>query len=154
MKKRLSLLLAILLAQLQALAQVPTRQQPAQTPHATERQGENPYEDEVVRITTNLVQFDAVVTDKQGRPVTDLRPEEFEVTVDGKRREVSNFSYVDLSGASLRGTETTLKGGGVKSNAAPVPPARLRPEQVRRTIALALYFCQGASSGRLNVYPG
>lgn len=142
MKKRLSLALAILLAQLHALAQLPAQQQPAQTPVATQqRQAENPYEDEVVRITTNLVQFDAVVTDKQERLVTDLRPEEFEVTVDGKRREVSNFSYVDLggpAGAALRGTEAALKGGGVKPNAAPVPPARLRPEQVRRTIALVI----------------
>lgn len=137
MKKRLSLVLAILLAQLQALAQIPARQQPSQTPNAAQQQTENPYEDEVVRITTNLVQFDAVVTDKQGRVVTDLRPEEFEVTVDGKRREVSNFSYVDLSGADARATETAVK-SGVKSNAAPVPPARLRPEQVRRTIALVV----------------
>ncbi|HEV7889764.1 MAG TPA: VWA domain-containing protein [Pyrinomonadaceae bacterium] len=142
MKKRLSLALAILLAQLQALAQTPTQQQqPAQTPPSQQRQEVNPYEDEVVRITTNLVQFDAVVTDKQGRLVTDLRPEEFEVTVDGKRREVSNFSYVDLSGAggaASRATGAQAKSADGKSSSAPVPPARLRPEQVRRTIALVV----------------
>ena len=137
MKNRLSLALAILLAPLHAPAQVPT-QQPAQAPPAPQRQEENPYEDEVVRITTNLVQFDAVVTDKKGQLVTDLRPEEFEVTVNGKRRQVSNFSYVDLSGADVRGAGATAKGGVVKSNAAPVPPARLRREQVRRTIALVV----------------
>lgn len=135
MKKRLSLALAVLLAPLHAPAQVLT-QQSAQTPPATQRREENPYEDEVVRITTNLVQFDAVVTDKKGQLVTDLRPEEFEVTVNGKRREVSNFSYVDLGGAG--GTGATVKSVGVKSSAAPVPPARLRPEQVRRTIALVV----------------
>jgi VWFA-related protein len=89
------------------------------------------------------VQFDAVVTDKQGRLVTDLRPDEFEVAVDGKRRQVTNFSFVDLSGAGgvavVRGSDATAKaGGGVKSSSAPVPPARLRPEQVRRTIALVV----------------
>jgi VWFA-related protein len=141
MTKRLSLVLALLLSQAHALAQIPT-QQPATTP-LPQRQEENPYEDEVVRITTNLVQFDAVVTDKQGRLVTDLRPDEFEVAVDGKRRQVTNFSFVDLSGAGgaavVRGPEASAKGGGeVKSSSAPIPPARLRPEQVRRTIALVV----------------
>ncbi len=142
MKKRLSLALALLLAQSSALAQTPT--QPTTTPPArtdAARREDNPYEDEVVRITTNLVQFDAVVTDKQGRLVADIRPEEFEVTVDGKRREVTNFSYVDLSGAGgavVRGAEAQTKAGGVKTSSAPVPTARLRPEQVRRTIALVV----------------
>ncbi|HVF67072.1 MAG TPA: VWA domain-containing protein [Pyrinomonadaceae bacterium] len=138
MKKRLSLALAIFLAPLHAHAQLPTQTPTAQTPTAPQRREENPYEDEVVRITTNLVQFDAVVTDKQGRLVTDLRPEEFELTVDGKRRQVSNFSYVDLSGATLRAAESQAKGVNSKSDAPPVPPARLRPEQVRRTIALVV----------------
>ena len=137
MKKRLSLALALLLAQSSALAQTPTQTPtPAQADAA--RREENPYEDEVVRITTSLVQFDAVVTDKQGRLVTDLRPEEFEVAVDGKRRQLTNFSYVDLSGAVVRGSEAQTKAGGVKDSSAPVPPARLRPEQVRRTIALVV----------------
>jgi hypothetical protein len=49
---------------------------------------------DVVRITTNLVQFDAVVTDKKGQQVTDLQPEEFEVSINGKRQTITNFSYV------------------------------------------------------------
>lgn len=36
-------------------------------------------DDDVVRITTNLVQIDAVVTDKSGKPVTDLQAEDFEI---------------------------------------------------------------------------
>ncbi len=141
MKKRLSLALAILLAPLQqANAQTTAPRQPAQTPEpAPRQQGKNPYEDEVVRITTNLVQFDAVVTDRKGRLVTDLRPEEFEVAVDGKRREVSNFSYVDLSGADGAAERAAeAKGVSGRPSPAPVPPARLRPEQVRRTIALVV----------------
>jgi hypothetical protein len=38
----------------------------------------------------------------------------------------------------VRGAETQAKEGGVKTPSAPVPPARLRPEQVRRTIALVV----------------
>jgi hypothetical protein len=49
---------------------------------------------DVVRITTNLVQIDAVVTDKKGRQVTDLKPEEFEILADGKPQKITNFSYV------------------------------------------------------------
>ena len=34
---------------------------------------QKPSEGDVVRITTNLVQVDAVITDKSGKPITDLR---------------------------------------------------------------------------------
>jgi len=125
MKRRLALLLTLLLAQSPASAQ---QQQPAPV--------ENDEED-VVRITSNLVQFDAVVTDKKGRLVTDLKPEDFEVSIGGRKQEITNFSFV------LNETPTTP--GAQPSNAAPreraapvVPPARLRPEQVHRTIALVV----------------
>ena len=34
-------------------------------------------QDEAVRITTNLVQIDVLVVDKDGKQITDLKPEEF-----------------------------------------------------------------------------
>lgn len=136
MKKRLSLALAILLAPLHAPAQAPT-QQPAQATPATQRREENPYEDEVVRITANLVQFDAVVTDKKGQQVTDLSPEEFEVTVNGKRQTITNFSYVVASPGAAPPTAQPSPRAGDK--AAPyVPPARMRAGDVRRTVALVV----------------
>ena len=55
-----------------------------------------PGQEEVVRVTTNLVQVDAVVTDKSGKQVTDLRPEDFEIVEDGHPREITNFSYITL----------------------------------------------------------
>src|SRR5262245_48472444 len=48
----------------------------------------------VVRIVVNLVQVDAVVTDKNGRPVTDLKAEDFEIFQDGRRQEITHFSYI------------------------------------------------------------
>ena len=36
---------------------------------------QKPADGDVVRITTNLVQVDAVITDKTGKLVTDLKPE-------------------------------------------------------------------------------
>src|ERR1043165_9596655 len=64
-----------------------TAQQPSPSPA-------RPAQDEVIRVTTNLVQADVIVTDKSGRQVTDLRPEDFEVLEDGKLQTLSHFSYV------------------------------------------------------------
>src|SRR5688500_12629288 len=72
-------------------AQVP---QSAPTPTPQQEPAPADADDEVVRITSNLVQFDAVVVDRQGRQVTDLRPEEFEVTLGGEPQQITNFSYV------------------------------------------------------------
>jgi hypothetical protein len=49
--------------------------------------------DDVVRITTNLVQIDAVVT-KKGKPIKDLKAEDFEIFEDGRRQEITSFAYV------------------------------------------------------------
>src|SRR5687768_5877790 len=57
-------------------------------------------QDDRLRITTNLIQLDVVVTDKDGRQVTDLRPEDFEVSESGKRQSITNFSYVANVGAN------------------------------------------------------
>jgi VWFA-related protein len=48
----------------------------------------------VVRLGVDLVQLDAVVTDKNGHQVTDLTPAEFEVREDGKLQTVSHVRYV------------------------------------------------------------
>jgi VWFA-related protein len=146
MKKRLSLALALILAHLNALAQTPTQQPtnaPAQSQKEPRRQQPTPTpredsdEGDVVRITTNLVQFDAVVTDKKGQPVTDLRPEEFEVTVDGRRQTITNFSYVVAQPDAAANATTTAPRTADKSAPA-IPPARMRPGDVRRTIALVV----------------
>ncbi|HEX6185248.1 MAG TPA: VWA domain-containing protein [Pyrinomonadaceae bacterium] len=107
----------------------PPQQQPSPTPAPTREADE----DDVVRITANLVQFDAVVTDKQGRLVTDLRPEEFEVLLDGKRQEISNFSFVGSAPAAGGAAEPRAR---PEKGAPPLPPVPVRPAQVRRTIAL------------------
>ena len=90
-------------------------------------------EDDVVRITSNLVQIDAVVTDKKGRQVTDLRADEFEIVVDKRPQQITNFSYVhNVSEPEAAPSPTPADKTGL---AAAPPPARLRPEQVRRTVA-------------------
>ena len=43
---------------------------------------------DVVRITTNLVQTDIVVTDKNDQIISNLRPEEIKIYENGKRQEL------------------------------------------------------------------
>jgi len=56
-----------------------------------------PQSDDVVKITTALIQLDANVTDKNGKSVTDLKAEDFEVFENGKKQKITNLSYVAAS---------------------------------------------------------
>jgi len=113
-----------------------TRPTPAQaTPTPTPQDGSD--DGDVVRITTNLVQFDAVVTDKKGQQVTDLQPEEFEVTVNGRRQQITNFSYV-LAQPGTQPTAAQPSPRAGDKSAPYVPPARMKPGDVRRTVALVV----------------
>lgn len=101
--------------------------------------GQNPTrDDEVVRITTNLVQVDAVVTDRDGNQVTDLRPEDFEILENGHPRQISHFSYITTSPTIVPTSSIKPAKPAGKSNLAIVPPVRLQPTKVQRTIALVV----------------
>jgi VWFA-related protein len=144
MKRQLliSLLICQLICQLprtsfaQTLPARPQGQRPAKPPPSEPQQPARPADEETVRITTNLVQVDAVVTDKNGKLVTDLQPEELQILEDGKPQKITNLSYVALdSPAPSKPAETSKP---VDRNAPPVPPVRLRPDQVHRTMALVV----------------
>jgi VWFA-related protein len=92
-------------------------------------------DDSVVRITSSLVQVDAVVTDRDGRHVTDLKPEDFEILEDGKRQDITNFSYVAIR---QPGVQPAPLPKSATPNGPAVPPARLDPTQVKRTIAFVV----------------
>lgn len=93
-------------------------------------------EDEVVRIDTNLVQVDAVVTDAKGRHITDLRAEEFEILEDGRPQQVTNFSYIKT--ADSPAADDKKPSSADKKDIAPLPPTVINRDQVRRTIVLAV----------------
>ena len=129
MKNRTALLLILILSLLTPVIGQKSSPVPQQN---------TPDDDEVVRVTTNLVQVDVTVTDRDGRQVRDLRPEEFEVFEDGRPQALTNFSYIGLD---ANAAASQPSGGAVKprdKNALPVPPVRLRPEQVRRAFALVV----------------
>jgi VWFA-related protein len=54
--------------------------------------------DQVVKISTDLIQIDVTVTNKNGKVVTDLKPEDFEIFENGERQKISNFSFVSKIG--------------------------------------------------------
>src|SRR5580765_6144490 len=76
-------------------ATISSGQQPAPTPKPPTLSGpdQKPAAD-VVRITTNLVQVDAVVTQGKDEPVTDLQPQELEIFEDNRPQKITHFSYV------------------------------------------------------------
>jgi VWFA-related protein len=91
-----------------------------------------PAEDgQVVKITTNLIQLDVSVTDKGGKTLTDLRRDEIEVYENGVKQDVIGFSFV--SNPQPKREKQTKPEPNI-----PEPPVEIRPEDVRRTIALVI----------------
>ena len=129
---------AILIFQLSlgVFAQQPATTKPPAQPLPTPQQpAPKPADDvDVVRITTNLVQVDAVITDDKGRLVTDLRPEELDIKEDGKSQAITNLSFVSLESREV----TRQPNNPLDKTTPPVPPVPLKPEQVRRTMALVV----------------
>jgi VWFA-related protein len=67
--------------------------------------------------------------------VTDLKPEEVEIYEDGRKQKITHFSF---NATTTEQPEKDAKPVVADKNAPPVPPSRLRPEDVRRTIALVV----------------
>lgn len=84
MKRSTILLFVVFLLGLSGLAQQGHKEKPQNSPGTGPQQPARPGDDDVVKITTNLVQVDAVITDRKGKLVTDLRPEEVEIFEDGE----------------------------------------------------------------------
>lgn len=125
------ILILILLSQLLTLARSQEPIRPSPTPSSIPGRGsQQPEPDDVVKITTNLVQVDAVISDEKGNPVTDLKPEEIEIFEDGRKQKVTNLSYTSLPRSE---NERAPKGEVEKDLPS---PTRLKREDVRRTIAI------------------
>ena len=91
---------------------------------------------DVVKITTNLVQVDVVVT-KGDKVVTDLQPEDFEISEDGKPQTITNFSYVsNVKEAVMANPEPAPK--SKEKIATPVPPAKINLGDQRRIVAVVV----------------
>lgn len=103
MRKTLALLLSTAILYAGATAQTPAPQQQQE-------------DEDVVRISSQLVQTDAVVTDKNDQIVSDLKLDDFEVYENGKKQEIKFMEFVsvdegrrregNLAAASVPGGET------------------------------------------------
>ncbi|MDM7922062.1 MAG: VWA domain-containing protein [Pyrinomonadaceae bacterium] len=106
----------------------------AQEPSPKPAPSPTPPEDgQVVKITTAVIQLDVAITDRSGRPVTDIRPEEIEIYENGVRQQLTGFSFVSNPQPKL-----TKQKKDPSASLIPEPPLVLRPENVRRTIALVV----------------
>jgi VWFA-related protein len=94
--------------------------------------------DGVLRITVNLVQVDAVVTDSHGDQVTNLTQDDFEILEDGRPRQITAFSYVRAATAQASGARQPA--AHAKNQISPPAPAAspITREQVRRTVVLTV----------------
>lgn len=125
MKIASSCILIIAACILNTFAQAP---QPTPTPR--------PAGEDVVKITTNLIQVDVTVTDSKGKVVTDLKPEDFEIYENGEKQKIANFSFI----SSVQQPPETKEQKEQKAakDAIPLPTTAIRPEKVRRTVALVV----------------
>jgi VWFA-related protein len=78
-------------------------QQPAQppAPPAADQAAQPP----VFRAGINYVRVDVIISDKNGNPVADLQPSDFDVSEDGKPQKIDTFKLVKLDG----GTAESMK---------------------------------------------
>lgn len=90
--------------------------------------------DDVVKITTKLVQVDVVVTDKKGNQVRDLRAADFELLQDGKPQKITGVTYVPIDSAQV--TNTVTASGEKPKNGVPPPPAKRGSGEAGRLIAI------------------
>ena len=92
-----------------------------------------PAQDKPIRVKTELIDLRAVVTDQRGRPITDLRKEDFELMENGAQQEVSFFSVVKIPG---RG-EARRSENSPANTASGVPAGATRADETPgRTVVL------------------
>ena len=120
-------------------AQQPAPSPVSPTPPAQPAQARQPTQQpdtgqDVVRITTNLVQVDVVVT-KDNKQVTDLTANDFEIFEDGRPQTISSFAYVSNVSAG-KGTSNSNK---VNNNSeVTTEPTVTQRKAVARTFALVI----------------
>lgn len=121
MKKTLFLLFAAAI-----IFQSVSAQQPTPLPQKED--------DPVIKISTDLIQIDVTVTDKNGKLVTDLTQDDFELYENGERQSISNFMRISRAAGSASGGNSgaaaAQDGGG--------NGAGLRPAIGGRTIAIVV----------------
>ena len=92
----------------------------------------------VIQINVGLVQVDAVVTDSKGKPVTELKADDFELLQDGKVQKIRNFSFINVAESSVPIPSTVSRSPNPGASTLLPPAAPLRRDEIRRTVALVV----------------
>ena len=84
-------------------------------------------QDEVIRVRSNEVRLDVVVKDKKGRPVRDLKANDFEILEDGVPQKVESFRFVSRETSQVNSESKDGKSPDVPSTTTPAPARRTTP---------------------------
>lgn len=104
-----------------------------QTPAATQpMQPAVVEDDDVVKVTTSLVQIDVVATDKNGKQITDLKAADFEIFENDEKQPITNFAFVPGGETALANGTANVSGLNSAVYAAPTTA------QVKRTLAIVV----------------
>ena len=114
---------------LPVLAQTPT----TPPPPMPQQQPPSDDKDDVVKISTNLVQVDAVVT-KDGKPVRDLTADDFEIFEDGRKQAITSFAYI----SNVVGVPSQTVANVREKGTDVVPSSPVKRDVPRRIIALVV----------------
>src|SRR5438132_8250133 len=108
----------------------------AQTPSNPQKPSQEVAPEDIVRITTSLVQTDVVVTDKNDQIVPDLKLEDFEISDNGKKQNLQFVEFISaVTPANVAGAKNPAKvSPGVDLSV----PRDLSAKDLRRVIAFVV----------------
>ena len=84
-----------------------------------------PSQQPTFRTGINFVRVDAIVTDKQGNPIDDLKQTDFEVLEDGKPQAIESFRFVKVDGSAPVETVSPIRSRADEERAAASEDARI-----------------------------
>jgi len=90
--------------------------------------------DEIIRITTSLVQTDVVIVDKDDHVIPDIKLDEIKVSDNGKRQDVKFLEFVTPDAAPRIEGKLSIAGNAVESDAA----RNLTAGDLRRVFAFVI----------------
>src|SRR5437764_14206540 len=73
--------------------------------HSQDKKPNKSDDQDVIKVTSNLVSLDVIVKDKKGKPVTDLKAEDFTVSENGVPQKIAFFDST-LSSLGVTGQST------------------------------------------------
>jgi len=113
---------------------------PAAAGAQTRGPDKRPQEKAVFTVSVDLVQMDVIVTDSDGRHVTDLTAEDFTILQDGHPQEITSFSLVQVQEPAVTRSSVYKKvPQGADAPSAPPEFSRdYRADQIRRVVALVV----------------